>query len=185
MKRLFYVFSALFLGFQSLSLAKQVSPSSSKESHKKVRTPRIDPLIEGHSRVQFPDGTFGFMNEAGTLLPGRYKDVLNFSEGRAAVQFLDDETFGFIDKAGTPLPERYKMVWSFHKGRALVQFLDGETFGFIDKAETPLPERYKMVWSFHKGRALVQFLDGETFGFIDKAGTLLPERYKKEYIEFQ
>ena len=133
MKRLFYVFFALFLlGFQSLSLAKQVSPSSSKESHKKVRIIRIDSLIEDRARVQFSDGTLGFVDEAGTLLPGSYKDVLSFREGRAAVQFLDG-TFGFIfDKAGTLLPGRYKYALSFKNGRAKVLFFDG-TWGSIEK----------------------------------------------------
>lgn len=98
---------------------------------------------------------YGFINKKGEVaIPAAYDDVLDFSEGLAAVK--KDEKWGFIDKTGKEVvPCIYDGTVSFYEGLAAV-VQDGKG-GYIDQTgEVVIPfNSYDYVGGFSEGLALV------------------------------
>ncbi|WP_322180284.1 WG repeat-containing protein [Neglectibacter caecimuris] len=112
------------------------------------------------------------------LIPPNYDDVMDFSEGMAAVCIGED--WGFIDTTGQEVvPPRYLDVKSFCDGLAIV--LTGsypdEKWGAVDKTGAEVvPLKYNEMRDFSEGMAAVE-LDGK-WGFVDKTGEeVIPPQY--------
>ena len=117
------------------------------------------------------------------IVPPKYDEVENFSEGLAAVEL--DGKWGFIDQTGKEVvPLRYDDVEYFFEGLAAVRVGDWETgkWGFIDKTgKEVVPPKYGRVRDFHEGMAEVK-LDGK-YGIIDQTGNeVVPPKY--DYVEY-
>ena len=136
------------------------------------------------------------------VIPLRYDDARDFSEGLAAVMI--GEKWGFIDKTGKEVvPPKYDEVGDFHDGLAVVivgdyyrvvkaafakgGVIDSRTwvytweYGFIDKTgKEVVPPQYRDAEDFCDGLARVLVGDRETgkWGFIDKTGKeAVPPQY--------
>ena len=74
---------------------------------------------------------WGYIDMTGNeIIPRKYKEVGDFSEGFAKVQL--DEKWGYIDKTGNEIiPLKYDFANDFSDGLAIVVI--NEKFGFIDK----------------------------------------------------
>jgi hypothetical protein len=118
-------------------------------------------------------GKYGFMDETEkVIIEAKYKNVMEFSEGLAAVQVKDK--WGFIDKTGQMViaPEYYE-VKSFSDGLAVAKRGVLERYGYINtKGEEALPFDFGSPGSFYKGfatdPAMVEYK--MKYGFIDKEG---------------
>ena len=128
--------------------------------------------------IRFHDQTskkYGYKDENGNIvIPAKYDDALDFSDGLALVKFKGK--CGFIDKTDKlVIPAKYDSAWPFSEGLALVK-IKGK-YGFIDKAGKQVtPVKYDDAWSFSDGLALVK-IKGK-YGFIDKTDKLvIPAKY--------
>ncbi|MBR5334215.1 MAG: WG repeat-containing protein [Alistipes sp.] len=123
------------------------------------------------------NGRYGYkLKSSGeVVIPLRYDDASDFSEGLALVEF--EGKLGFIDKTGqrdwsTPV---YDVIESFSEGITLVESMG--KYGFIDKTvgKVVIPMKYDKGW-FNEGLAMVK-LYGK-WGFIDKTGNeIIPLKY--------
>ncbi len=118
---------------------------------------------------------YGYKDENGNIvIPAKYDDALDFSDGLALVKFKGK--CGFIDKTDKlVIPAKYDSAWPFSDGLALVE-INGK-YGFIDKTDKlVIPAKYDSAWPFSEGLALVK-IKGK-YGFIDKAGKqVTPVKY--------
>ncbi len=128
--------------------------------------------------IRFHDQTskkYGYKDENGNIvIPAKYDDALDFSDGLALVKFKGK--CGFIDKTDKlVIPAKYDSAWPFSDGLALVE-INGK-YGFIDKTDKlVIPAKYDSAWPFSEGLALVK-IKGK-YGFIDKAGKqVTPVKY--------
>lgn len=109
-------------------------------------------------------GNYGFINKKGLLvIKPQYSEVLNFSQGLAAVK-LDDK-WGYLDKTGKVVVKpQFSEAYSFSEGLAAVRVDD--KWGYIDKtARIVVKPQFYDVYSFSEGLAIVNRL-----GYIDKVG---------------
>lgn len=113
--------------------------------------------------------TYGFKDVQGNvLIPSKYDDASNFSEGLARVRL--NGKWGFINKDDKIIiPFKYSDATSFSEGLASVK---DWKFGYIDKNnKVIIPFIYDYADSFHDGLAKVS-KDGK-YGFIDKNGNVV------------
>ena len=126
-------------------------------------------------------------------LEKRYTEVLNFSEGMAAVQingsrpyeYDENGRWGFIDKKGKEvIPCIYTIVYDdriygndLYFSEGLVGVIKDNKLGFIDKkGQTVVPFKYEpfyMSSSFSEGMAAVCIETGKEshkWGFVDRKG---------------
>ena len=118
---------------------------------------------------QFYDSStykYGYKHNGRIVIPAKYDDAWEFSEGLACVKTGGKR--GFIDKSGAMvIPAKYDVAGSFSEGLAKVQ-INGK-WGFIDKSgNMVIPAKYEVTGSFSNGKAYVQ-LNGRWF-YIDKNG---------------
>lgn len=131
-----------------------------------------------------PFSGYGFMNKHNSrpVIPCKWKDVRNFSEGLAGVEG-DNYRWGFIDMSGDLVIScQWKRIWKdFHNGLACVENINGKA-GFIDKTGTVvIPFRWTLAWNFKEGLARVQGENGK-YGFIDKTGAIvIPCKWKDAF----
>jgi hypothetical protein len=126
------------------------------------------------------------------VIPPKYDEVKNFSEGLAAVcvgNWIDEDVFysdgefagtvkrlvnqkwGFIDKTGAVvIPLIYDTAYSFSDGVAEV-WLDGE-WGFIDKTGSTV-ERRLVVGRLPEGLTVFWCNDTYKLGYRDEAGNIV------------
>jgi len=125
----------------------------------------------------------GYIDHSGRIIiPLKYSDVRDFSEGMAAVEV--GEKWGYVDAVGRlVIPAQYDAVGPFSEGWAFVQ--NGQTWGFIDHAGkmvlrprapiSPLPA----LTVFREGLAAV--ISGGRYGFMDRSGRMVIEpKYANE-----
>ena len=113
---------------------------------------------------------YGFINKTGKyVIPPRFEDASNFSEGLAPV--MEHQSWGFIDKTGkTVIPFQYEEVRAFSKGFAPVR--DNSAWGFIDLAgKMVIPAQYEDAGWFSEGLARVQ--KGGQWGYVDLMGKMV------------
>ena len=108
------------------------------------------------------------------VIPFKYDNALNFSEGLAAVEL--NGKWGFINKSGkVVIPFKYDYAWSFSEGLSAVA-LNGK-WGFINKSGKEVtPIKYDYVENFSKGLAEVELNNKR--GFVNKLGKeVIPIKY--------
>ena len=108
------------------------------------------------------------------VIPFKYDEVYNFSEGLAGVSL--NGKWGFIDKSGkVVVPLNYDEANLFNEGLADVK-LNGK-WGFIDKSgKEVVPLKYDEAIFFYEGLAMVE-LNGKC-GYINKSGKeVVPPKY--------
>lgn len=141
--------------------------------------------------AKYSDRGWGFIDREGRIvIPAKFYEAGDFSEGLAFVRSSEKLKFGYINREGA-LVIPYQFAWAsdFHDGLAAVMLSKGK-YGFID-------ERGKMVlrageWleinDFSDGLAAVQVLvtdnsvyrgyQEQRFGFIDRTGKfVIPPRF--------
>ena len=120
-------------------------------------------------------GKYGFKNEKGkVVIPAKYDEAWNFSEGLAAVKV--NGKWKFIDKNDNMvIPAKYDLAFSFSEGSAPVRV--NAKYGFIDKNDyMVIPAKYDDAWWFSEGLAAVKVND--KWGFIDKNDNMvIPAKY--------
>ena len=116
---------------------------------------------------------YGFKDRQGNeIIPPKYYDASNFSEGLARVRPKSKwgfhTNYGFIDKNGKMvIPAKYNDAYNFSEGLAAVMIKD--KWGCIDKnGNMVIPAKYDDAVLFLEGKAKVK-LNGREF-YIDKNG---------------
>lgn len=118
--------------------------------------------------------TQGEENEVYVLVPPRYENVNDYSEGLAAVQISGK--WGYVNKYGEYIVKpKYKETTKFSEGMAAVRI--GESWGFIDVyGDVMISFQYIEVRDFKEGVAAVN-KDG-FWGGVNKSGeTVIPFKY--------
>jgi len=123
-------------------------------------------------------GYWGYVDKSSrsVVIPHRYVETKDFSEGLAAVRKYYGG-WGFIDQKGEEIiPFDFQKVRSFSEGLAAVK-LKGK-WGFIDKiGYCVIPFDYEEVGDFSSGYTTVRY--DKFWGAIDKNGTeIVPCIYK-------
>lgn len=121
---------------------------------------------------------YGFIDLNGkVVIPAKYHDAKNFSEGLAAVQVYGagDTRFGlygFIDKKDKLVIDPiFKRAWSFHQGLAAVS-TEKKKCGYIDKkGGWVVPAFFERCGDFSEGIASIE-IDGK-YGYINKKGEVV------------
>ena len=106
-----------------------------------------------------------------------YKQVMNFSDGLAAV-WLHNKKWGFVDEKGTlVIPAEFDEVSSFDEG--VCRVVNNGLYGLIDKkGKFIVPCKYKSIGFCVGGFLSVQDAETGKEGFIDKAGKIVvPLKY--------
>lgn len=115
-------------------------------------------------------GEYGFEDNKGNLIiPCKYEDAFNFSEGLAAAKL--NGKWGFIDASDkVVIPFIYERTWSFSEG--LVAVKRNGKWGYIDKSgNTVISHVYEYASDFVGGLACIE--KGDKCGFIDKTGKIV------------
>ena len=121
---------------------------------------------------------------------GKYKSILNFSEGLARVTPNADYRYGFIDATGVEVIAptlEYENVSSFSDGVAIVRDSKHNYggWGFIDKEGSymAIPIKYDKIMDYENGLAAVYL--NNLWGFINKNGdVIIPCNYEAVYTTF-
>jgi hypothetical protein len=142
---------------------------------------RFGDFHEGLAR--YSDNGWGFIDRNGLIvIPAKFYEAGDFSEGLSVVRSSDTSRFGYINQKGE-LVIPYTFFWAsdFHEGFAAVAISKGQ-YGYIDKTGTVILRG--TVWfevqDFSEGLAAVQVevVDNSVYrgyqerryGFIDRAG---------------
>ncbi len=121
------------LDFYGLKLRHQLT--------KKLKAKLVEPFTENKAKVIDQDLTVYFINRVGDRITSqKYRDVLPYSEGRAAVQLAREvwsmPEWSFIDEKGRQLKAKtYNEVKPFSGGFAAVR--DEEGWFYIDRSGKP------------------------------------------------
>ncbi len=121
---------------------------------------------------------YGFIDLNGkVVIPAKYHDAKNFSEGLAAVQVYGAGgtrfgLYGFIDKQDKMvIPPIFKRAWSFHQGLAAVS-TERKKCGYIDiKGTFVIPAFFERCGDFSEGMASVEI--DRKYGYINKKGEVV------------
>lgn len=142
----------------------------------------IDPYIIDTSLTneyeKFQDtltNKWGFEHNGREVIPAKFDNVIEFSEGLAGV--LTNNKCGFIDRYGTiVIPAKYENVKNFVDGLAGVKISD--KWGYINKSgNLIIPAKFEEVWDFREN--LAPFISDKKYGFIDKTGSIvIPAKYE-------
>lgn len=136
---------------------------------------------EGLARVM-QNFKCGFMDYNGKIvIETKYDDVMDFSEGLAAVKQASDSwdsKWGFIDKNGKVVIDFLfsHQPTNFSSGRAFIKGNDGK-FGIIDaKGKVLVEPKYNQAFPFENGFATVSYTDAKwqtTYEIIDINGKVI------------
>jgi hypothetical protein len=132
---------------------------------------------------------FGYIDKSGKfVIPAKYGDTRDFSEGLAAVKVNSpfsskqgpDNTWGYIDKTGAyVITPRYYQVHEFSEGLAAVSPKTLAPFGYIDRTGKFViePQFDLRTGPFKNGIARVytdrDFKTRDDHGYIDRAGKFI------------
>lgn len=118
----------------------------------------------------------GYIDTSGRyVIPPRYLDLDQFSEGLAAVR-LGRHKWIYLDKAGKrAIPESFYLAGRFSEGLAPVEiatFWKGNKVGFIDKTgKIVIPAKFDKARPFAEGLARVE-ISGK-WGYVDRSGKMV------------
>lgn len=145
-------------------LSEVISSGSIKE---------LRPLREGLAAYyHYASGKYGFRDASGRVVVSPiYTEVLDFSDGRAAVKTTEGK-WGFINQTGEMvIPAIYSYSpTSFSEGYAVVKKRDGSSSCFIDKTGKIVWQNFREALPFHNGYAFLcpAYGNGEVIYAIDK-----------------
>ena len=151
----------------------------------------VIPPMNSYTRYEsFHDGLakysahgWGFIDRQGrVVIPARFYEAANFSEGLAAVRASDSSRFGYIKRDGE-LAIPYSFAWAgdFHDGLAAVAITKGR-YGYIDKTGRVILQapNWFEAGDFSEGLAAVQVevvndsvyrgYKDRKYAFIDRTG---------------
>lgn len=138
-------------------------------------------FVHGLARIM-REFRHGFMDKSGKIvIPAKYDDVRDFSEGKAAVKFtnsLDESKWGYIDEKGSVVIDFLfkNEPTSFSDNRAFILGTDNK-WGIIDETGKIIVEpKYNTVYPFSEGLATVSYLDDKWqryYEIIDKNGKVI------------
>lgn len=120
------------------------------------------------------DGMFGFKDYEGNIvIPAKWDDAKDFTEGLACVCDPDNGKYGFIDKnSHVILSCKWRKAGSFNNGLAPVKDRKNK-WGFIDKAGRLVIQcNWNSVSPFKDGLSLVQDEKGK-HGFVNESDELV------------
>lgn len=121
------------------------------------------------------DDEFGYVDRTGkVIIPFRYDDAWQFSEGLASVEI--DRKRGYIDRKGKIIIGlQFEWANSFRDGLAKVITADSYGLaGFIDKSgKVVIKPQFREVDNFSNGLAVFQM--NSLYGFIDTSGRTVVE----------
>ena len=118
------------------------------------------PLVNGRRAYKdLANGLYGYINEkCEVVIPARFLNALDFSDGLAAVMIKDDnvEKWGFIDTAGNVVinPIYSYKPGDFHEGFATVSKKTGKIV-YINKKGEVVSDEYDFAGCFTGGYAVV------------------------------
>lgn len=136
-------------------------------------TTDVIPFTEGFLPIQYREGKFGFMRMNNRSAFGKYDEVMNFSNGMAAVRI--GEKWGFINQNGDVVIQfKFDVVYSFSDNRAYV--CEGEHCYFIDKKEGRyFDHKYlRHAFRFREGLTFISYSDNyDQYFLVDTAGKIV------------
>jgi hypothetical protein len=133
--------------------------------------------------AKYFDKGWGFIDRQGRIvIPAKFYEASDFSEGLAVVRLPKKHKFGYIKKNGElAIPGPFDGARDFHDGLAAVKF-SKDKYGFIDKSGKLVlsAEEWRDVDDFSDGLASVK-VEGtdnsvyigfktERYGYIDRTG---------------
>ena len=136
-------------------------------------TTDVMPVTEGFLPIQYREGKFGFMRMKNRSVFGKYDEVMNFSNGMAAVRI--GEKWGFINyNADLVIQVQFDHVSSFSCNRAYV--CEGEHCYFIDRsAKRYFDHKYlRQGYRFKEGLTFVTYSDNyDQYFLVDTSGKII------------
>ncbi|MDX2001765.1 MAG: WG repeat-containing protein [Chitinophagales bacterium] len=157
----------------------------------------VGPFSDGLAVVsKSPDGggynfpNKGAIDKTGKLIiPLKYKELQDFSEGLAAFYTSDNSNFGFIDKTDKiVIPQRYDFTTGFAFGYATVSLPDSaNSDGLIDKTgKTLIRHAYKslIVLGSNLVYAQTQEKENKQTWLTDVTGKAISKKYTDIFIPF-
>ncbi|AJQ27547.1 WG repeat-containing protein [Pelosinus fermentans] len=135
---------------------------------------------------------YGYIDKKQLVIPIKFDNAYEFSEGMAAVAIREGNTlaerlnakYGYIDKSGNLVIDyQFRAVGKFKEGLAPVSSATtGYSWGYIDKTgQYVLEAKYFVARDFSEGLAPVSQGLGKS-GFIDHKGNfVIPPKYSWSY----
>ncbi|PYS59736.1 MAG: hypothetical protein DMF74_20580 [Acidobacteria bacterium] len=130
----------------------------------------------------YSDNGWGFINRQGQIvIPAKFYEASDFSEGLAVVRLSEKHQFGYINQNGDlAIPGPFDWAGDFHNGLAAVK-LSKDRYGFIDKTGAVVlsAKEWRDVADFSEGLASVKVevadsvylgSKAENYGYIDRTG---------------
>jgi hypothetical protein len=126
---------------------------------------------------------WGFINKSGVfIIPPKYENVHDFSDGLAAVQTEREGDWAFIDGTGKVVLQlaTSERVGDFSEGALAVYEQKSDTWGYIKKDGSWLiVPQFKQAEQFHDGWAMVRV--GTSYqNYVNQAGKLMFPVYKRD-----
>lgn len=143
--------------------------------------------------AKFSGGGWGFIDREGRIvIPAKFYEAADFSEGLAVVRSTETLRFGYVNQKGAlVIPYRFYRAGDFHDGLAAVVITKGE-YGFIDKTGKVVlhSKEWLEIEDFSEGLAAVQVevtdnsvyrgYQDRKYGFIDRAGRfVIPPQFSR------
>ena len=143
--------------------------------------------------AKYTDGGWGFIDRSGRIvIPARFTEVGDFSEGLAFVAASERQRYGYINKEGQlVIPYRFKYASDFHEGLALV-ILMNIRYAFIDRTGKIVlqsrtwqgvdrfSEGLAAVWVSVRNNRLYRGYEELKYGFIDRTGKfVIPPQFDR------
>jgi WG containing repeat len=133
--------------------------------------------------AKYSDEGWGFIDREGRIvIPARFYEASDFSEGLAAVRLSEKHKFGYINQNGElAIPGPFDWARDFHGGQAAVK-LSKDKYGFVDRSGKLVlsAKEWRDVADFSEGLAAVKVAvtdnpvylgyQNEKYGFIDRTG---------------
>ncbi|MDM5334287.1 WG repeat-containing protein [Ureibacillus composti] len=156
------------------------------ESGDFVIEPQYDYVFDfqdnGLARVE-KNGLYGLIDLQGNyIVQPRYRWIEPFSEGRAAVQTVNEKlpSYKLIDETGKGITKKYyNYIGSFYDGRAVFQ--QNHLYGYLTRnGREVIPPIYTSAEHFSNGKAIVKLSDNYYY-LLDENGKTL-QKYPYPYI---
>ncbi|MBM7607371.1 hypothetical protein JOD29_000608 [Lysinibacillus composti] len=156
------------------------------ESGDFVIEPQYDYVFDfqenGLARVE-KNGLYGLIDLQGNyIVQPRYRWIEPFSEGRAAVQTVNEKlpSYKLIDETGKGITKKYyNFIGSFYDGRAVFQ--QDHLYGYLTRnGREVIPPIYTSAEHFSDGKAIVKLSDNYYY-LLDVNGKTL-QKYPYPYI---
>ncbi len=142
---------------------------------------QYDSFHEGLAK--YSDSGWGFIDREGRIvIPARFYEASEFSEGLAVVRLSEKHKFGYISQKGElAISDQFDWARDFYDGLAAVK-LYKDKYGFIDKAGKLVlsAKEWRDVDDFSEGLASVKVavtdnsvylgFQNEEYGYIDRTG---------------